>query len=145
MSYNEFHTLKGYQLNESGALTASMEDYLEMICRLGQTNTVVRIHELSEKLHVKPSSASKMVQNLRNSGYVEFPRYGYIVPTEKGLAAGAYLLHRHKVLHDFLCLLNGTSNELEQVEKIEHFINKKTLSNLEILVKKLEQSIPIQN
>ena len=55
---NGFYTMKGYQLNETGTLTASMEDYLEMICRLAQKNGVVRINELAAELHVKPSSAS---------------------------------------------------------------------------------------
>ncbi len=128
-----FYTLKGYSLNENEKLTSSMEDYLEMICRILQKNEVVRIRELAENLHVKPSSASKMVNNLKEAGYIEFKKYGYIAITEKGLETGNYLLHRHKVLHDFLCLLNHTKDELEQVEKIEHFINKITIDNLERL------------
>ena len=114
-------------------LTSSMEDYLEMICRILQKNEVVRIRELAENLHVKPSSASKMVNNLKEAGYIEFKKYGYIAITQKGLETGNYLLHRHRVLHDFLCLLNHTKDELEQVEKIEHFINKITIDNLERL------------
>ncbi len=38
-----FYTLKGYSLNENEKLTSSMEDYLEMICRILQKNEVVRI------------------------------------------------------------------------------------------------------
>ena len=110
-----------------------MEDYLEMICRILQKNEVVRIRELAENLHVKPSSASKMVNNLKEAGYIEFKKYGYIAITQKGLETGNYLLHRHRVLHDFPCLLNHTKDELEQVEKIEHFINKITIDNLERL------------
>ena len=128
-----FYTLKGYSLNENEKLTPSMEDYLEMICRILQKNEVVRIRELAENLHVKPSSASKMVNNLKEAGYIEFKKYGYIAITQKGLETGNYLLHRHRVLHDFLCLLNHTKDELEQVEKIEHFINKITIDNLERL------------
>ena len=43
------------------------------------------------------------------------------------------LKNMDRVLHDFLCLLNHTKDELEQVEKIEHFINKITIDNLERL------------
>ena len=78
-----FYTLKGYSLNESERLTSSMEDYLEMICRILQDNDVVRISELAEHLHVKPSSASKMVNNLKEAGYIEFKKYGYIAITGK--------------------------------------------------------------
>jgi len=132
-----FYTLKGYQLNETGKLSSSMEDYLEMICRLLQSCDVVRINELAEKLHVKPSSASKMVSNLKQAGYIEFEKYGYIVATEKGIETGTYLLYRHDVLNDFLCAINQSDNELEQVEKIEHFINKSTIENLEKLTQEL--------
>ena len=129
----EFYTLKGYQLNEGGKLTSAMEDYLEMTCRMLKNTDVVRISELAEKLHVKPSSASKMVSNLKEEGYIEFKKYGYIVATKEGAKLGKYLLHRHDVLHNFLCVLNNTDNELEQVEKIEHFISENTIDNLEKL------------
>ncbi len=44
---------------------------------------------------------------------------------------GRYLLHRHRVLQDFFCTLNHTEDELELVEKIEHFINHRTVENME--------------
>ncbi len=124
-------------MNESEKLTSSMEDYLEMICRILQENEVVRVSELAENLHVKPSSASKMAGNLKEAGYIEFKKYGYVAITEKGLETGKYLLHRHKVLHDFLRLLNHSEDELEQVEKIEHFIDKTTVDNLERLTERM--------
>lgn len=135
-----FYTLKGYQRNETNELTASMEDYLEMICRILKSTDVVRINELAEKLHVKPSSASKMVNNLRAAGHIEFQKYGYIVVTKKGLEVGKYLLHRHDVLHKFLCMINHTDNELIQVEKIEHFMNETTINNLEKLTNELTKA-----
>ena len=47
------------------------------------------------------------------------------------------MLDPHPVLNNFLCLLNNSHNELEQVEKIEHFLNKKTIDNLALLTKEL--------
>lgn len=128
-----FYTFKGYQLNDTSKLSSSMEDYLEMICRILQSCDVVRINELADQLHVKPSSASKMVSNLKKAGLIESKKYGYIVATNKGIEIGHYLLYRHEVLHDFLCVVNHSDNELEQVEKIEHFINKATIENLQKL------------
>ena len=116
-----FYTIKGYQIQEGAELTPAMEDYLEMICRLMETHTVVRLGELAEVLHVKPSSASKMIRLLSETGYIN---------AEKGRLSGDYLLYRHDVLQRFLCLLNNTDNELEQVEKIEHFLDARTIENL---------------
>ncbi len=139
MEQDGFYTFKGYQLHETEALTSSMEDYLEMICRLLAHAETVRVSDLAEHLHVKPSSASKMVGNLTQEGYLTFQRYGHIAATQKGREAGAYLLYRHEVVHRFLCLLNDTENELEQVEKMEHFLTEQTVRNLERLVQILEK------
>lgn len=135
---NGFYTMKGYQLNETGTLTASMEDYLEMICRQAQSDGYVRINYLAGQLNVRPSSASKMTCQLRDLGYVAFEKYGLIQPTEKGWALGRYLLYRHDVLHRFFCMVNGSSDELEQVEQVEHYLNEKTVRNLEALMNRLE-------
>lgn len=134
-----FYTMKGYQINEEAELTPAMEDYLEMICRLMESHSVVRLCEVAEGLHVKPSSASKMIRLLSETGYLDAEKYGYILLTEKGRQAGDYLLYRHDVLQRFLCILNDSDNELEQVEKIEHFLDKKTVDNLNLLIAKLKE------
>lgn len=135
----EFYTLKGYRLHDGGAITDAMEDYLEMICRCAAQEGVVRINHLAQQLHVRPSSASKMVGKLRELGLVSFERYGLITPTPKGAAVGDALLRRHELLHRFFCLLNHSENELQQVEQVEHFIQPRTLCNLELLVRRLEE------
>ena len=40
---NNFYTQKGYELHNTDDLTASMEDYLEMICRMLKGQDIVRI------------------------------------------------------------------------------------------------------
>lgn len=132
-----YYTFKKYQRNDNSQLTSSMEDYLEMICRILQKQDVVRINELATRLHVKPSSASKMVSNLKFAGLVEFEKYGYITPTAKGLALGQYLLYRHDLLNEFLCIINHSQDETEQVEKIEHFFDETTIRNLEAYIRKV--------
>lgn len=131
MSTNpNFYTLKGYSLLEHEKITSSMEDYLEMLCRLCREEKSLRIGRVAEYLHVKPSSASKMITNLKNQGLVEFEKYGQITLTEAGTALGEYLLLRHDILHRFFCFLNRTDDELEQVEKVEHFIDSRTVWNM---------------
>lgn len=128
---DSFHTLKGYQLLEGMELTYAMEDYLEMVCRILQDNKEVRIRDLSQRLNVKPSSSSKMVQQLSSQGYLKAEKYGTITLTAQGREAGRYLLYRHEVIHKFLCMINQSENELEEVEKIEHFLSRRTVDNLE--------------
>lgn len=141
----DFYTLTGYQHREQG-LTPALEDYLEMICRLeSQGSQVIRLGELSQRLHVAPSSASRMIRQLEGAGFICAPRYGYITVTPNGRKAGEYLLWRHEVVQRFLCALNGSSSELEQAEKLEHFLNQETLRNLARLTERLEREAEANN
>ncbi len=133
----DFFTQKGYQMRSRRPLTGAMEDYLEMICRQTREGGWTRIGDLAAGLNVRPSSASKMVCHLRELGLVSFEKYGLIQPTLQGRAAGEYLLYRHDVLHRFFCMLNGTSDELEQVELVEHHLNETTVRNLDALMARL--------
>jgi len=128
---NEFYTLKGYSSKmEKETLTTAMEDYLEMMYRLYLDQESIRIKRLSELLHVKPSSTSKMAAVLKEANYIFFKKYGHILLTDKGKETGQYLLYRHEVLHEFFCCINHSENELILVEKIEHFINPETVKNI---------------
>ena len=114
MSSDGFYTLKGYNLIEHGLLTAAMEDYLEMIYRMqGKGEGVVRVSALAQAREL-----------------ILFPRYGYITLTGTGRRLGEYLLLRHQLVHRLLCRINGTQNELEECEKIEHFLSPRTVENL---------------
>lgn len=126
----EYYTLKGYAILENSQITAAMEDYLEMLCRLDKEKKLLRVNQVAQYLHVKPSSASKMISNLKVQGFVDFEKYGIITLTELGKNLGNYLLFRHKILHEFFCYLNHSENELEQVEKVEHFIERRTLIHI---------------
>ena len=138
MIEKNFYTLKGYTLMENNAITTSMEDYLEMIYRIHLKGDVVRVGVLAENLNVKPSSASKMVANLVNQGLVCSEKYGYIKLTADGEKMGEYFMFRHDTLNRFLCYINKSQEELEQVEKIEHFINPDTVNNIKIWLDSLE-------
>ena len=131
MAQDGFYTMKGYTLLEHGLLTSSMEDYLEMICRLSEQSSLVRSSDMAKALRVRPPSASKMAGNLRAQELIEFPKYGCITLTEMGKRMGSYLIRRHELVNSLLCRINGTENELEEVEKIEHFLSPRTVKNIE--------------
>lgn len=132
-----FYTIKGYGLVQQGQLTSAMEDYLEMIYRMQTAGEgVVRVSALAASLHVRPSSASKMAGNLREKGLISFPRYGYITLTKAGLGVGEYLLGRHELVNRLLCAINGTEDELEECEKIEHFLSPRTVTNIPSFLEK---------
>lgn len=79
-----FYTMKGYERSASDEMTSSMEDYLEMVCRMEEEGEPIRVSSLAASLHVRPSSASKMLDNLKKAGYIDFKKYGSIMVTERG-------------------------------------------------------------
>ena len=143
MAEKEFLTDSGYagEIRKNGGMTPAAEDYLEMICRLaskvegesGYTDTPrpVRIGELAEKLHVSPSSASRMAQAMALRGYIDFKRYGFITLTAEGQETGEYLIRRHTVVMLFLEWLRGDSDGFGEAERIEHHLSRKTVEAME--------------
>lgn len=133
MSEEEFYTFRQY-MNKDMAITASMQDYLEMIYRLSQDNGYTRIFDLAAALNIQPPSATKMVQKLAKLALVDYKKYGVIVLTDEGRQMGSFLLARHLTIQTFLQLIGITEGLLEETEKIEHTINSPTLQALRKLV-----------
>lgn len=127
MIKKDFHTFNEYMKKEENSLTASMEDYLEMIYRLSENNGFTRINELSSALNVQPPSATKMVQKLSEIKMLKYEKYGIIILEEKGKKLGEALLNRHNTIENFLRILSIPEAEiLNETEKIEHTISEKT-------------------
>lgn len=127
MTKNDFYTFNEYMKKEDSKLTASMEDYLEMIYRLSLNKGYLRINELSRALNVQPPSATKMVQKLAESKFVKYEKYGIIILEENGKKVGEALLNRHHIIEEFLRILDIPECEiLIETEKIEHTISEET-------------------
>ncbi|MDD3225435.1 MAG: transcriptional regulator MntR [Clostridium sp.] len=127
MAKNNFYTFNEYMRKEDKPLTASMEDYLEMVYRLSLNTGFTRIHELSHALNVQPPSATKMVQKLAELQLLKYEKYGILTLQQKGKTLGAELLNRHNIIENFLRILGvSESNVLEETEKIEHTVSKQT-------------------
>ncbi len=130
-----FRTSRGYQMidRRAGRMTPAEEDYLEMIFRLCSREGYTRVGRLAGLLHVKPSSASKMIFKLAETGYVKYDRYEIVLLTEAGRQAGQFLLGRHNTVAEFLRLI-GSGDDLEETEQIEHPLGPSTVRNLNTLL-----------
>lgn len=133
---SEFYTLVGYRKKADNPMTEAMEDYLEMIYRDHISHKKITVKDLANQLNVKPSSVSKMIERMRLQDLVIQVKYGTVFLTEKGYQFGKYLLWRHEILESFFQMINKEDYQLELVEKIEHFIDPKTLEHMEEWIKK---------
>lgn len=135
MDNKDFFTFNEYMKKDDHSLTASMEDYLEMIYRLAPDTAFTRIHTLAQALNIQPSSATKMVQHLAQMGFVKYEKYGFIMLEESGKKLGAWLLKRHLIIEDFTRMIGvGDTRVLEETEKIEHMLSEDTINCFESFV-----------
>ena len=122
---SEYQTFKKY-LNQN--LTASMEDYIEMIYRLSISNGYTRIQELADNLNVSSPSTSIMIQKLAKLGYLKYHKYGVVVLEEKGKRMGHRLLERHTIVSQLLLTIGiDPKNVLVETEKIEHTLSTQSI------------------
>jgi len=132
MDINDFRTFSEYMKKEDNTLTASMEDYLEMIYRLSMDTGFTRISELSDALNVQPPSTTKMVQRLGELNLLKYEKYGVIMLEESGKKMGESLLKRHNTIEAFLKVLGVSQKSiLEETEKVEHTISDETIQCFE--------------
>lgn len=134
MKDKDFYTFTGYMKKEYGLLTASMEDYIEMIYRLSMGKGFTRMNDLSNSLNIQPPSATKMVQKLAELKIADYEKYGFITLTEEGKRIGEDLLRRHMIVEEFLQLLGVSNSILEETEKIEHILDEETLKCISLFV-----------
>ena len=63
-----FYTMKGYERSASDELTSSMEDYLEMVCRMEEEGEPIRVSSLAATpSRDGPHPPTKMLDNLEKS------------------------------------------------------------------------------
>lgn len=115
-------------VNEIGK---SAEDYLESMLILKEKNGYVRSVDISELLGVTKPSVSNAMKRLREEGYIEMNRSGFITVTEKGMEIADKIYTRHKKLTDYFIAL-GVDPEVAEDDacKIEHDISDQTFEAL---------------
>jgi len=130
---------------EDNSLTASMEDYLEMIYRLSQNTGFTRIHELSRALNVQPPSVTNMVKKLSELKLLKYEKYGVVILENDGKILGEALLRRHNIIEEFLRKIEVPESEvLEDTEKVEHVLSPAILKRLESYVNFIKDNPDIE-
>ena len=114
-------------MKNEGAIGKSAEDYLESMIILKEKNGYIRSIDIATFLGVTKPSVSNAMKRLREEGYIEMNRSGFITVTEKGMAATAEIYTRHKKLTDFFVAL-GVNEEVAEDDacKIEHDLSDET-------------------
>ena len=105
-------------------LQESGEMYLETILRLSDKNERVRSIDVSEEMGFSKPSVSRAIGLLKNGGYIDVSREGYIKLTEVGREVAKKVYERHKLITELLISL-GVAEDVAAYDacKIEHCIS----------------------
>ncbi len=113
-------------------LSSVLEDYLEIIFKEEYLEGVARTGTIAEKAKVSASTVTSALKTLEKLGYITYHPYKFIRLTEKGKKLGSLIVHRHKVLVEFIEKILGVEQEMadETACKIEHVIDDETFEKL---------------
>ena len=120
-------------------LTQSLEDYLEVIHVLLQTNKIARIRDIAAALTVKMPSVARAVAELKKPWLVSWVFYSGVEPTGEGKKVAVTILSRHLLLRQFLQHL-GVSDDNANTDacNMEHILSAETLAKIEEFMKSVE-------
>ena len=113
------------------SLGKSSEDYLEAMLMLKEERGYVRSVDIAEHLGVSKPSVSIAVKKLKENGYLEMDRSGFITHTESGHEIAERIYTRHKTLTSFFEML-WVDPEIAQEDAclVEHDLSEETFSAL---------------
>jgi Mn-dependent DtxR family transcriptional regulator len=114
------------------APSSAEQDYLEAIEALIESKGYAKAVEIAERLNLKGSSVTRMIQKLARNGYLKYEKYRGITLTDSGRKTALEMKRRHQLLRNFLVQIGVDPKTADSdAEGMEHCVSKKTLLCLE--------------
>ena len=109
----------------------SAENYLEAILSLHERHGLVRSIDIANELHFSKPSVSVAMKKLRESGYIEMDKDGFISLLPSGEEIARRIYERHKLLPQFFIRL-GVDPEVAAADacKVEHDLSEETFQKM---------------
>ena len=113
-------------------LSASLEDYLEVIYHIVEEKKVARAKEIASRLKVSRSSVTEAFRSLSQKGLINYAPYEVITLTEQGRKVAQDVIRRHEALKDFFMKVLAVEERLaeEGACKIEHAAPREIIERL---------------
>lgn len=119
----------------------SAENYLETILILQERKGEVRSIDIVNELEFSKPSVSIAMKNLRENGYIQVNKDGYISLTESGLKIAEKMYERHKFISQCLKKIGVDPKiAVEDACRIEHVISEESFSAIKEYVSKIENN-----
>ncbi|MEJ5363629.1 MAG: metal-dependent transcriptional regulator [Desulfosoma sp.] len=105
-------------------LSASLEDYLEVIFHLENAHQAARAKDIADQMSVQRASVTGALRALAGRGLINYSPYSYVTLTPQGRHVAQQIIRRHQILKDFFT--TALRLEPDQAEanacRIEHAI-----------------------
>jgi len=89
-------------MSNNEKLSANIEEYLEAIYKISQSEKTVKTSRISKNLGITPASVSEMLKKLEKMDYVDYSQYKGVKLTENGLIIAKRITRKHRLLERFL-------------------------------------------
>lgn len=114
-----------------GSLTASLEDYLEIIFNYTNLNKNIRAVDISKELGISRASVAEALKKLTEKGFVNYSRHDSLSLTERGFLAAKNIASKHQILQKFFENLGLDKEEASlNACKIEHVITENAFQKI---------------
>lgn len=114
-------------------LSASLEDYLEIIYNGIESNCTVRAVDIAKELNVSRASVTEALNKLSAKGLINYGRYQTITITDMGRKLAQDVVNRHSSLSSFFSDVLGAGEVVAEQDacRIEHIISAELLDRFE--------------
>jgi DtxR family Mn-dependent transcriptional regulator len=122
-------------------LSASLEDYLEVIALIIKEKKVARAKEIAARLKVSRASVTEAFRALAKKKLINYAPYEVITLTDKGTAVSEDIILRHHALKEFFIKVLDVEEKLADIGacKIEHAAPREIIDKMISFVQFLEQ------
>lgn len=109
----------------------TIEEYIEIIFVLEQTEQRAHTGRIAAEMGVKPPSVTQILRKLEREGLVRHEPYGGATLTPAGEAIAEALMARHRIIADFLEII-GVDRDRAELDacQIEHYVAGQTVERL---------------
>jgi DtxR family Mn-dependent transcriptional regulator len=115
-----------------GELSESLEDYIEIIFNLIETQKIARVRDIARAKDVKMSSVVSALKRLGQAGLVKYEAREFVELTDSGADLAQRLLRRHNFLTRFIIDVLQVDPQTAERDacQMEHAISPETMQRL---------------
>lgn len=130
---NPLNASRTRQWRKMEKLSASLEDYIEVIYNSIKYNESVKAVDIARELNVSRASVTEALNKLSDKGLINYGRYQTIKITDMGIKIAEDVVNRHSSLSSFFenVLGAGRKEAEENACRIEHIISAELLDRIE--------------